>query len=135
MLGIHGEEGINRDLPQERIRTIEFPAAGYGFLQQGNMIFHRACRLLEKAERITMIPSFELASATANDMTNSVNMSSWTDPGMLPELARFEMKRASARLLSLVDELNVSESPKEITNKIEHALHALNAFTENLNAK
>lgn len=135
LLGIQGEEGINRDLPQERIRTIEFPAAGYGFLQQGNMIFHRACRLLEKAERITMIPSFELASATANDMTNSVNMSSWTDPGMLPELARFEMKRASARLLSLVDELNVSESPKEITNKIEHALHALNAFTENLNAK
>ena len=45
------------------------------------MIFHRARRLLEKADRITMIPSFEVLPRSAKDETNSINMSDWTDPG------------------------------------------------------
>ena len=74
-------------LPEDRVITIPFPEAGFGFMQQGTMIFHRACRLLERADRITMIPSFEVLPANAPDSTNTLNMADWDDPGICPELA------------------------------------------------
>ena len=83
LLGIAGEEGKDAELPRGRITTIAFPAAGYGFMQQGNMIFHRATRLQQKAERITMVPSFVVVPPHAVDGTNSVNMAGWDDPGLL----------------------------------------------------
>lgn len=132
LLGIKGEEGINASLPQERIITLPIPAAGYGFLQQGSMIFHRACRLLEKAERITMIPSFEVLPRSAKDDTNSINMSSWSDPGICSELARHEIWRASARLDTLLDQISLNDQPDELASNIQHAVTKLLAFSRNL---
>lgn len=132
LLGISGEEGIDISLPEERVSTIPFPAAGYGFLQQGNMIFHRARRLLEKADRITMIPSFEVLPRSAKDETNSINMSDWTDPGIRPELARHEISRASARLEQLLEQVNLSDQPDELARNIDQAIYKLVAFKSNL---
>lgn len=135
LLGISGEEGIDAQLPTERIQTISFPAAGYGFLQQGNMIFHRACRLLEKADRITMIPSFEAMPASSKDSTNSVNMSSWEDPGIVPELARHELWRATARLEALLWEVRLNDDVASLVTRIDTALASLMEFKQNLNDK
>jgi hypothetical protein len=135
LLGINGEEGKDAKLPSERIETLAFPAAGYGFLQQGNMIFHRACRLLEKADRITMVPSFEVMPATAKDATNSVNMSSWEDPGIVPELARHELRRASARLQELLCDVRLSDDAASLVTRIDTALASLIEFKKNLDNK
>ena len=128
LLGIEGEEGVDRELPQERVVTVPFPAAGYGFMQQGNMIFHRACRLKKKAERITMVPSFVVTPATATDATNSVNMSSWDDPGLPAELARHEAWRASARLGELVDAISLHDDNAALTEQLDAALEPLLKF-------
>ena len=128
LLGIEGEEGVDSELPADRVITVEFPAAGYGFMQQGNQIFHRARQLAKKAERMTMIPSFVVTPVTADDATNSVNMASWEDPGIVPELARHEAWRASARLSSLIDEIDLNETPAQLHARLEKALDPLINF-------
>ena len=132
ILGISGEEGKDAELPDDRVITIPFPAAGYGFLQQGNMIFHRACRLLKKAERMTMIPSFVITPDTAYDATNSVNMAGWDDPCITAELTRHEAWRASARLNQLVDTISLHDDDTKLAQYIDRALGPLLAFRERL---
>lgn len=132
LLGIAGEEGRDIDLPENRVMTMSFPAGGYGFIQQGNMIFHRACRLKKKAERITMIPSFVVTPSTAYDATNSVNMASWEDPGIVPELARHEVWRASARLEKLLNEIELSYENDRLVREIDVSLAPLLAFRNRL---
>jgi len=132
LLGIEGEEGANAELPGEKVITVTFPAAGYGFLQQGNMIFHRACRLLEKAERMTMIPSFVVAPVTEDDATNSVNMANWGDPGIVPELTRHETWRASARLTELTAAIKLDDSNQDLLRELDKALEPLLSFRKEL---
>ena len=132
ILGISGEEGMDTQLPEDRVITLPFPAAGYGFLQQGNMIFHRACRLQEKADRITMVPSFEVLPRSAMDATNSINMSNWADPGIQQELARHEIWRASARLDKLLDEVSLNDNPTKLAANIDNAICKLLAFKNHL---
>ncbi|MFT5483171.1 MAG: hypothetical protein ACI9GW_001828 [Halieaceae bacterium] len=135
LLGIQGEEGGDVELPADRVETILFPTAGYGFLQQGNMIFHRACRLQKKCARITMIPSFEVIPASEPDATNSVNMLGWGDPGMPAELARREVWRATARLEKLLDEIELDANPASLCADIERALQPLSVFQNSLKDK
>lgn len=134
LLGITGEEGKDVELPVDRVITVPFPAAGYGFLQQGNMIFHRACRLTKKAERMTMIPSFVVTPETADDATNSINMAGWDDPGITAELTRHEAWRASARLASLIDQVSLHDDDERLAKEIDDALAPLLAFRERLKA-
>ncbi len=132
LLGIAGEEGKDAELPRDRITTIAFPAAGYGFMQQGNMIFHRATRLQQKAERITMVPSFVVVPPHAVDGTNSVNMAGWDDPGLPAELTRHEAWRAAARLEQLVETVSLQDSPNHLVNDIDKALAPLLAYRDRL---
>ena len=135
LLGITGEEGVDTALPEDRVVTIPFPEAGFGFMQQGTMIFHRACRLLERADRITMIPSFEVLPANAPDSTNTLNMADWDDPGICPELARHEIWRTQARLESLLGEIALEDHPAELSARINAAIERLVSFSEKLESK
>lgn len=132
ILGISGEEGIDSELPEDRIVTVPFPAAGYGFMQQGNMIFHRARKLNKRAERMTMIPSFVVVPAHVDDGTNSVNMAGWDDPGLPAELTRHEAWRAAARLGQLVDTVSLHDSPKRLVEDMDKALAPLLAYRDRL---
>lgn len=135
LLGITGEEGVDTGLPEDQVVTIPFPEAGFGFMQQGTMIFHRACRLLERADRITMIPSFEVLPANAPDSTNTLNMADWDDPGICPELARHEIWRTQARLESLLSEIALEDHPAELSARINVAIDRLVSFSKKLESK
>lgn len=135
LLGITGEEGVDTGLPEDQVVTIPFPEAGFGFMQQGTMIFHRACRLLERADRITMIPSFEVLPANAPDSTNTLNMADWDDPGICPELARHEIWRTQARLESLLSEIALEDHPAELSARINAAIDRLVSFSKKLESK
>lgn len=135
LLGITGEEGVDTGLPKDQVVTIPFPEAGFGFMQQGTMIFHRACRLLERADRITMIPSFEVLPANAPDSTNTLNMADWDDPGICPELARHEIWRTQARLESLLSEIALEDHPAELSARINAAIDRLVSFSKKLESK
>lgn len=134
LLGTSGEAGGTLQLPASRVSTIPFPAAGYGFLQQGSHIFHRACRLLEKAKRITLIPSFEVLPAHDPDTTNTINMSDWSDPGINAELARHEVWRASARLEQLLDAIQLTDEPQVLAAAIRVTVDRLTQFADKLEA-
>ena len=135
LLGITGEEGVDTGLPEDQVVTIPFPEAGFGFMQQGTMIFHRACRLLERADRITMIPSFEVLPANAPDSTNTLNMADWDDPGICPELARHEIWRTQARLESLLSEIALEDHPAELSARINASIDRLVSFSKKLESK
>ena len=135
LLGITGEEGVDTALPEERIVTLPFPEAGFGFMQQGTMIFHRACRLLERADRITMVPSFEVLPAHAPDSTNTLNMTDWDDPGICSELARHEIWRTKARLESLLGDIALEDDPAELSARINAAIERLVSFRDTLEKK
>lgn len=132
LLGISGEEGGSVELPRNRVEAIPFPDAGYGFLQQGTMIFHRACRLLEKADRITMIPSFEVMPGNLHDATNSINMMDWADPGIHAELTRFEIHRTIARLEALLGDISLEDDRVKLAASVRGATERLTAFLQKL---
>lgn len=133
LLGGGGEGGTQNDLPPERVETMKFPAAGYGFLQQGNLVFHRARRLLERAERTTMIPSFVVLGGM--DGTNVTAMSKWNDPCLPAELARHEAWLAGDRLRRLIDELPLSSSPSNIADALDDAAGSIRRYADSLRAE
>lgn len=70
------EEGkalLERDgeLPLERIRAAEFPGPGWAVFQQGHRVLHRATRLEERGERITIVGSFFTPHPELDDPTGS----------------------------------------------------------------
>jgi hypothetical protein len=73
----HGpvEEGVaileeGRGLPPERVVSVEFPGPGWCILQQGHRVLHRATRLEEPGERITLVASFWTPDPTLADPTD-----------------------------------------------------------------
>lgn len=132
ILGGSGVRGSTRELPADRVATMEFPAAGYGFLQQGDMVFHRACRLLAPAERTTLLPSF--VALGGGDCTNVDSLRRWADPGMPAELARFEAHRARGKLAALIDGLPLDAPAAAIAAAIDAAVGDLNGYAADLRA-
>ncbi|MDM5147049.1 hypothetical protein NQX30_01445 [Candidatus Persebacteraceae bacterium Df01] len=135
LLGVSGETGTQSGLPVERVSSMNFPAAGYGFIQQGNMVFHRACRLLAYAERTTLLPSFVVLEADKDDGTNVAVMSKWADPGMLAELARHEAWQTCGRLQRLIDSLPLDASPKIIAAETEAAIADISCYAAQLRSE
>jgi hypothetical protein len=87
---------------------------------------------LEKAKRITLIPSYEVLPAHDTDSTNAINMADWTDPGISAELARHEVWRASARLEQLLSDINLNDEPRALGSSIRKAVSQLNQFADKL---
>ncbi len=70
------EEGkalLERDgeLPGERVRAADFPGPGWAVFQQGHRVLHRATRLEERGERITIVGSFFTPHPELDDPTGS----------------------------------------------------------------
>jgi len=70
------EEGkaiLERDgeLPAERVRSADFPGPGWAVLQQGHRVLHRASRLEEPYERVTIVGSFFTPHPEIDDPTSS----------------------------------------------------------------
>jgi hypothetical protein len=56
-------------LPPEKVRRVEFPGAGFAVVQQGHRVLHRAARLEEPGERITVVGSFWTPDPVVDDPT------------------------------------------------------------------
>ena len=134
ILRAKGEEGGTAELPEDRVRTMDFPGAGFGFVQQGNMVFHRARRLAEKADRVTMIPSFVALDDSKPEGSNIRALSRWSDPGMAAELARHEAWLAREKLRKLIDEIPLAASREDAAELAENAAAGLNNLAAELRA-
>lgn len=133
LIGGGGEAGTLAALPSERVRTMKFDGGGYGFLQQGNKVFHRACRLLAPAERVTMVPSFVvLTGDAAADGTNVATMSGWSDPGIRAELARHRAWLAQDKLRQLINDLPLEADATQIAARLQDAVRGITDYAEQL---
>jgi len=127
-------EGFLDDLPSDRVETIRFPGPGYGVFQQGHLVLHRATRLLEPGERITLVPGYVTTDVVCTDPTKVERITGWGEPGILAELARHAAWRADERLRRLVADLPMNDDRDAIvaslrgaTADIERVIAALEA--------
>ena len=117
--------GITADLPEERVIRVRFPAAGYAIFQQGSMVVHRAARLEQPGDRITLVPGLVAADSAAPDPTALHDMPHYNEPGIFAELARHSAARSRDRLGQLIDSLDIDSDAEQarlaLTRAIEEA--------------
>ena len=117
--------GVTEELPADRVIKTSFPAAGYAIFQQGNMVVHRAARLLEPADRITIVPGLVSKNTRVADPTAKHDMPDYGEPGIGAELARHSAWFAQSRLNDLMDNLSLSSSPKMVEQTLQNAVSGI----------
>ena len=108
---------IQRELPAERIVTPEFPAAGYAIFQQGNLVMHRATRLMQRAERTTFVPGLVARDTRFPDPTLS-GVTGWGEPGIVAEFARHKAWLVRSRLEQLIEGIDLATEPDQLRDKL-----------------
>jgi hypothetical protein len=117
-----------QDLPVDRVLSPAFPAAGYAFFQQGNMVMHRATRLTRRAERITMVPGLVARDTRCLDPTKNA-VADWGEPGIAAEFARHKAWLSLTKLGELVERLGLDAEPLEIRDGLQRSIaDVLNAI-------
>jgi hypothetical protein len=114
--------GIAHELPAHRVIKAEFPAAGYAIFQQGNMVVHRAARLLEPADRITIVPGLVALNTRAEDPTAKHDMPDYGEPGIYAELGRHSAWLAREKLDILVEQISIDSSSDEVRAALQQAV-------------
>ena len=86
-------------LPPERVVSAEFPGPGWAVLQQGHRVLHRAARLEERHERVTIVGSYWTPLAGVDDPTDLPTLLR-VDPRevALTEWSRFQALVAARKL-------------------------------------
>ncbi len=112
---------ISQDLPPDRVVSPIFPAAGYAIFQQGNLVVHRATRLLHRAERITCVPGYVARNAHLPDPTRD-GVAGWGEPGIVAEFARHKAWLSRAKLDELIEQASLSAPPSEIRENLKRSI-------------
>jgi len=111
----------SQDLPADRVLSPEFPAAGYAFFQQGNMVMHRATRLTRRAERITMVPGLVARDTRCLDPTKNA-VADWGEPGIAAEFARHKAWLSLTKLGEFVEHIGLDAEPLEIRDGLQRSI-------------
>lgn len=100
--------GWDLELPAERVRKVAFPAAGHAVFMQGDHVLHRAARLDEPGERITVVPGYMARNLSFPERTKTANMQNWRSNHLLTEVERHAAWIGREKLDSLLDGTRVS---------------------------
>ena len=114
--------GIKEDLPQDRVIKAQFPKAGYAIFQQGNLVVHRAAKLLEAGDRITVVPGLVSRNHRVPDPTAKNDLPGYGEPGISAELARHGAWLAQAKLNDLMQNLDLVTEEKQVNQMLEEAI-------------
>jgi hypothetical protein len=118
----------SQDLPAHRVLSPAFPAAGYAFFQQGNMVMHRATRLTRRAERITMVPGLVARDTRCFDPTKDA-VADWGEPGIVSEFARHKAWLSLTKLGEFAERVRLDAEPLEIRDGLQRSIDdVLNAI-------
>jgi hypothetical protein len=126
--------GHGGELPAERIVGADFPAAGYGIFQQGNLVVHRASRLFSAGERITLVPAYVSCDLAYPDPTNTVRMPNYGEPGILTELLRHAAWLGAAKLDALTRTMPFSEDPRAVAAALRRAVADVQRVADQIEA-
>jgi len=114
--------GWTQELPAERVIGAEFPAAGYAFFMQGDHVFHRAGRLEEPGDRITVVPGYVARDLSYPDRTKTRGMQTWADPHVMIEVTRHAAWLGREKLALLLERSDLADNGDRL--KLAESLEA-----------
>lgn len=112
---------IRKDLPEDRVVSMPFAAAGCAVFQQGTMVVHRATRLEQRAERNTVVIGYVARDVTLPDPTRD-SIVSWQEPGLMAEFVRHKAWLSRTKLEALTRDLDINASPADLKKRLAEAI-------------
>ena len=122
------------ELPADRVRSLAFPAPGYGVLMQGNYVLHRGEPLARPAERVMFVPGYLATDPAAPDVTHWSEIRSFNSPVVVAEYARYKAWRAQTKLATFVREASLEGDEAELRAALVDALNELAPLVDELSA-
>jgi len=113
--------GYNGELPRDRTVSFRFPNKGYAIFQQGNYVIHRARRLDEPGERMTVVPGFVPLDIDVPDVTDVAHVATYGEPGIEAELLRHGAWLAAGKLQDLIGSFDPNADLSAMTARLEAA--------------
>lgn len=111
------------DLPEDRVVSPVFKGAGYAVLQQGSIVMHRATRLTQKAERITLVNGYVSLDISFPDQSRFTDMKAVDEHNVLfPEWARYKAWLSHNKLEALIQELPFTSDRAAICKALREAI-------------
>lgn len=111
-----------RDEDEEVIK-VQFPAAGYAVLQQGNLVVHRASAVTEGNERTTLVQSFIGEDPDFADISKLSDCRPVDPPEILfSEWARYKAYLSQRKLQKLMETLPNTEDKNKICMELRKAI-------------
>jgi hypothetical protein len=123
-----------KPLPPERVRSVEFPGAGWAVVQQGHRVLHRAARLEEPGERITVVGSFWTPDPVLDDPTEirSLRGADGNDIAVV-EWARYAALVTARRLERFAEEeARFARSREDLQADLRASIAAIEAAVDEL---
>jgi len=114
-------------LPPERVVSAEFPGPGWAVLQQGHRVLHRAARLEERCQRVTIVGSYWTPLPDLDDPTDLPTLLR-IDPReiALTEWSRYQALVAARKLEHFAETMtDFSRPPGELQARLREIATAV----------
>ncbi len=120
-------------IPDDRAVTPFFPGAGYAIVLHGNMVVHRATRLTQRAERITLVNGYVPLDPAIKDACRFSDLT-LVDPHhvLFAEWARHKAWISIGKLQNMIDNIPFTEDRQAITNQLKNAVADIEAAIEDI---
>ncbi|MHB1930076.1 MAG: HalD/BesD family halogenase [Acidimicrobiales bacterium] len=126
-------------LPEDRVVRIAYPAAGWGFLQQGHQVLHRVAPLEEPYPRVSLVASYSCSDPTWREPSSSSSLTllrraDGVDTA-LRQWAAYTASRSAERLARFVDAAPWTGRPladvrAELRDALEEARRAVDELAD-----
>ncbi len=121
-------------IPADRAVSPEFPGAGYAIVLHGNMVVHRATKLTERAERITLVNGYVPLNTEIADVCRFQDLS-LVDPHhvLFTEWARHKAWLSVGKLQNMIADIPFTDDKQIITAHLKDAIAEIETAIEDIN--
>ena len=120
-------------IPEELAVSPFFPGAGYAIVLHGNMVVHRATRLTQAAERITLVNGYVPLNPSFEDVCRFADLT-LVDPHhvLFTEWARHKAWLSMGKLQSLIETIPYTDNKETITAQLKNAIAEVESAIEDI---
>lgn len=113
--------GFADGLSPDRVLSFRFPDIGYAIFQQGNYVVHRARKLDQPGERITIVPGFMCLDTRHADITDVKHMATYGEPGIEAEILRHGAWLALTKLQGFIADFDPNQDLVNLETQLSTA--------------
>ena len=121
-------------IPEDRAVSPDFPGAGYAIVLHGNMVVHRATRLTQRAERITLVNGYVPLNSQVEDVCRFSDLT-LVDPHhvLFAEWARHKAWLSVGKLHQLIETIPYTDDRQTITQYLKRAIEDIETAIADIN--